>query len=61
MSTDLLLCTFGMIGWFGTLARLGTDRKAGTGPRHRAPGLPRMRRSGTTPRRRYSPDYSLAA
>ena len=58
---DALIYTLLLLGWFGTLARLGTDRKAGTGPRHRAPGLPRMRRSGTAPRRRYSPDYSLAA
>ena len=59
MSTDLLLCTFGMIGWFGALASLGVDRRAGSGPKHRNPGLPRMRRSGTKPRRRA--DFTQAA
>lgn len=58
---DLFLYIIGALAWFSVLGRLGADRRAGTGPRHRAPGLPRMRRSGTAPRRRYSPDYSLAA
>jgi hypothetical protein len=56
-----LILTFALLGWFTTLATLGADRRAGKGPKHRAPGLPRMRRSGTTPRRRATPDYSLAA
>jgi len=58
---DLFLYIIGALAWFSVLGHLGADRKAGTGPRHRAPGLPRMRRSGTAPRRRATPDYSLAA
>lgn len=60
--TDLILYLIGYATWFGILFRLGQDPRAGRGARHRAPGLPRVRRSGTTPRRRAErPDYSLAA
>jgi hypothetical protein len=34
------------------LGQLGPDARAGSGARHREPGLPRMWRSGTYPRRR---------
>lgn len=38
---------------FGTALSLPTaDRRAGRGARHRAPGLPRVTRSRTAPRRR---------
>jgi hypothetical protein len=60
--TDLILYLIAEAAFFGILFRLGQDPNAGKGPRHRAPGLPRVRRSGTTPRRRAErPDYSLAA
>lgn len=49
MNMDLLLYIIGALAWFSVLGHLG------------APGLPRMRRSGTAPRRRATPDYYLAA
>lgn len=42
-----------MCAAFGAVATLpAPDRRAGSGARHRAPGLPTMVRSGTYPRRR---------
>ena len=45
----LLICfAFGIAFTFPSAEK----RRAGRGARHRAPGLPRFTRSGTTPRRR---------
>lgn len=43
--------------WF--VLKPAPDARAGKGARHRAPGLPRVRPSGTRPRRRA--DVQLAA
>ena len=43
------------IGLFGAMLAekgSGSDQEPGTGPKHRKPGLPRMRPSGTFPRHR---------
>jgi hypothetical protein len=52
-----LILVAGLLGLaFGTSLALPTkDRRAGRGGRHRAPGMPRVTPSGTTPRRRNEP------
>lgn len=43
-----ILLALSVLAWGGMMSlAVASDR-----PRHRAPGLPRVRRSGTTPRRR---------
>lgn len=58
ISFDTIMLISLAAGFFGGLAFLAVDRPA---RRHRAPGLPRMRRSGTMPRRRAERDYTLTA
>lgn len=62
---SLALNIVGLATWVALLLRSAKDPRAGTGARHRNAGLPRMRRSGTTPRRRAdrtaAPEHTLAA
>jgi hypothetical protein len=49
---ELILALIAVASWSFILTSAGSDAKAGKGARHRAPGLPRVRPSGTRPRRR---------